>query len=294
MTNEYFDTWEFTRALDLINTNPVESKQLFEEYLKKHPVDYSAYTFYASCLINLGELAEAEKVLDDIEEKVDANALFQGLKDRYGHFIDTIVFTRIRLYSYKREYKKMHDFCTQNLAKLKELKIREVLFYVNAKLGTTEQFFSVKREDHAYLYRQMLEYQEEDFKEHIKKHLADTNADLITPNQAVFTPNFPIDKILEEIKKYIPSDKCIGTGFFEHKYVFKFDECGRVDNKLTDYFKVVAFEGTQNFITIYPTVNYKYFPSVDLNYLKDQEEQPEVKTKSRIDRFNERLNKGKK
>lgn len=294
MSNEYFDTWEFTKALDLINTNPIESKRLFEEYLKNHPIDYSAHTFYASCLITLGELDKAEKVLDDIEEKADTNALFHGLKDRYSHFMDTVIFTRIRLYSYKREYQKMRDFCVENLAKLKELKIREVLFYVNAKLGTTAQFFSVNREDHAYLYRQMLEYQEDDFKEHVKKHLADTNADLIAPNHAIFTPNFPIDKILEEIKKYIPSEKCIGTGFFEHKYVFRFDECGRVDNKLTDYFKVVTFEGTQNFITIYPTVNYQYFPYVDLNYLKEQEEQPDVKIKSRINRFNERLKKVRK
>lgn len=294
MASQYFDKWEFTRALDLVNTHPIESKKLFEEYLKKHPLDYSAQIFYASCLINLGELEEAENILMDVEKKVYNDGNFRNLKDRYKHYIDTLVYTKIRLFSYKREYQKMHTYCMENLDRVKELRLGEVYFYSKAKLGIVDKCFSEDRNDHTYIYRQIYEYSYDDFLNHISKHLADNNEKLVKPNGAIFAPDFPLDKLLKEVIKYIPSDKAIITGFFEEKYVFKFDECGRVDNKLTDYFKVVVFEGTQNFITIYPTANYKYFPSVDLNYLKEKIEEPVAPRKSRIDRFNERLNKGKK
>ena len=61
MTTNFFNKWEFRQALNLAETNPVEAKTLYEEYLKKYPKDYSAYPYYCTVLVTLGEFAAAEK-----------------------------------------------------------------------------------------------------------------------------------------------------------------------------------------------------------------------------------------
>ena len=38
------------------------------------------------------------------------------------------------------------------------------------------------------------------FLEHIQKHMADYNQDLENPNEFIFTPDFPMDKVLNEVK----------------------------------------------------------------------------------------------
>ena len=67
------------------------------------------------------------------------------------------------------------------------------------------------------------------------------NTDLEKPNKLLFSSDFPIDKVVEEVKKYIPSNKRLCEGVFEDHYIFKYDMCGRVNQKPEDYFKVICF-----------------------------------------------------
>ena len=102
----------------------------------------------------------------------------------------------------------------------------------------------------------------------------------------MFVSGFEIDRVLEEIKKYIPSDKRIYSGFYQDTYVFKYDFSGKDNNKATDYFKVICFHNTSDIITICPSLYCENLPYVDLNYM--EKEKPKQKTLSQIDKFNQR------
>ena len=104
-------------------------------------------------------------------------------------------------------------------------------------------------------------------------------------SNSVFVPEFPIDMVLNEAKKYIPSDKCFCPGGIGRTYIFKYDNCGRDCYHMTDYFKVICFNNTQNIVTVTPSnLNEIKFPFVDLNYLKDKENLS-VNRVSQIDKF---------
>jgi len=73
-------------------------------------------------------------------------------------------------------------------------------------------------------------------------------------------------------------------------YVFKFDNCGRVENRSTDYFKIVCFHDTYDIITAYPDESGKNYPYVDLNYLVERD-YSNVKCISARERFNARYSR---
>ena len=60
MQTVYYDRWEFMKAYNFVHTDPIKAKELFEEYIKKYPFDYSAQNYYIFILIVLGEIKEAE------------------------------------------------------------------------------------------------------------------------------------------------------------------------------------------------------------------------------------------
>ena len=148
-----------------------------------------------------------------------------------------------------------------------------------------------RRDENSYLFSQIVKYDETDFLDHIKKHMQGeediTEKDCCT----IFGQDFPMDKIIQEIKKYIPSDKKLLLGFYDNIYYFKYDSCGRVDNKNVDYFKVVCFNGTDNFITMHPVIINENLPYQDLNYLVNEDNFSKVKRMSQIDKFNKKFNK---
>ena len=73
-------------------------------------------------------------------------------------------------------------------------------------------------------------------------------------------------------------------------YVFKYDNCGKHDNKIANYFKIICFHNTQDYITMFPCSNCENLPYVDLNYLVNSNDIPKVKTLSQIEKFNKRYN----
>lgn len=199
--------------------------------------------------------------------------------------IFSIVFGRLRLYSYKGDYKKVYELGKNNPEQIKRLKLNDLMFYCKRKLGKAK---NVQREGNSYLFRQIIEHKDEEFIEHIQKHLADYNKDLDEPNKNVFVPDFPINEVVKEIKKYIPSNKKLCTGFWENTYIFKYDGCGRDNNRLVNYFKVVCFDKSSNMITMLPVSGLDDLPQIDLNYMV-KEDKKEVKRESAIDKFNRKF-----
>ena len=286
MNTFYFNKHEFLQILKIVTSNPYKAKELYEKYLDKYPEDYGTYSYYISTLITLNEIDKASEVLKYMNKLLFKNCSYLSKTERIEKFQKIYYYTKLKLLMYQNKYQEAYDLC-MNFFPYIDLDIQKIIFYLECKLGINKKLV---RKDLNYAIRQILEYDEEDFFYHIRKHLADFNQNLDEPNKFVFTPSFNIEKIIKEFKKYIPSDKRLLDGFFEDSYIFKYDECGRVNNKLVNYFKVVCYHDTTNCITMCPSIEGEYLPYVDLNYLKEKEA-IKVKKISQVDKFYKRYQK---
>lgn len=285
MELKYFNKWEFQKALDFANTDPLMAKLKFEKYLEKYPKDYSAYAYYIHILIILGEFETAEKILDFVEKQVILDKSFNKDANKIGHLTQNFLFSRFKILMYQQKYNEVCRLFANDSEKLGNITLNAVIFFCKSKLGKLDH---EKRDINAYLFRQIVEYKKSDFIEHIKKHLTDYNFDVDNRNESVFMASFPINEVLQEVEKYIPSSNALYPGFFENVYVFKYNGCGRDNYKIVDYFKVVTFHGTQNMITVFPSDHCQNLPHVDLNYLVPDDKNVKEKKLSQIEKFNQK------
>lgn len=287
MEQKYFNKWEFDSIIKLMDTNPYKAKREFEEYLNEYPQDYLAYAYYASTLIILQEYKEAEKMLKKAEYLMNQDNHYANNFEKVKTTNENIVFDKLKLLTYQGKYRELINIYDYARVKLRGDKdIESVLLYCQKQIGEAKQN---RETGQSYIFRQILEYDEKDFLHHIKKHLADFNSTLDNPNKNVFVPDFPIKDVVKEIRNNIPSDKKLCPGFYDDIYFFKYDKCGRVDNRLVDYIKVVCFHNTSDIITILPVEFGEYIPHVDLNYMVEEKPVKEIKRKSAIEKFNQRF-----
>lgn len=288
MKKQYFNKFEFKKALSIYQTDPIEAKNKFEEYLKKYPEDYCTYTYYIGVLIELGKFDEAEKVLNYTVKKVNDDSNFLKQKTKLKLFQDNIFYCKLRLLSYNEKYYELYKVCTNNYNLISQMSLESIDFYAKVKNNMINEDF---RESVSYGLKQMIKYEESDFLEHVKKHLPDCIYDVDNPNKNLFMSDFPLEKVINETKKYIPSNKCLFPGFYENIYVFKYTCCGKDNNKTVNFFKVICYHNTQNYITMVPCADCENLPYVDLDYLINTNDIPKVKTLSQIEKFNKRYNK---
>ena len=109
----------------------------------------------------------------------------------------------------------------------------------------------------------------------------------------IFAADFPLQRVVDEIDKYIPSEEhSFCPGVIADCYYFRYDSCGKENNKTTNYIKVACFHDTGDIITVCPVLEGEFLNYRDLNYLKEQStEKP--KQMSRIEKFYQRYNKRK-
>ena len=67
-------------------------------------------------------------------------------------------------------------------------------------------------------------------------------------------------------------------------YCFKYEACGRDNNKVVNHFKVVCFHNTSDMITICPVADAENLPQIDLSYMIKYN--PKIHKPSALDRFN--------
>ncbi len=260
-----------------IKYNPYYALTRLEEYIETFYEDYYAYLCYIKTLIDVGAFEEAMSIIEFVESafpnKVDSNL--------YYH--------KIRIYSFLGNYETAYQIYTDYKEDFLKIDNRTANFEViyNKKVhNNVERSFAQSR----YLYNQIAEYSHDDFINHISKHLASNNQNDKSPNPAIFNPDFPIEQVIEELKTIIPNDKRTYFNFSENFYVFKYDNCGKINNKNTDYFRVVTLHNTNKLITMYPMRSGAVLPYTDLNYLYHQEDKPKVKTLTRTEIFNQKYN----
>lgn len=286
--NVFYDRWLSKQAIDQIKNNPFLAKETFEQYLTIYPRDFSTYPYYISLLITIGEFDKAQEVLDYIEKEFDENSKFLSNNIKFKIFKNNIIYSKCKLYANLQNFDKLYNLLISNPKIIERFELQDTLFYCKSKMGLIKE---TRDEINRYLYKQIIEYDINDFYDHIKKHLYDCSTEFSNESWDKFFEDFPLKEIINESKKYIPSNKCLYKGFYTSVYVFKFDNCGKVNNKTVDYFKIICLENNSNFITMYPADDCKYLPYIDLNYLKQENEPPKIKRLSQIEKFNQKYNK---
>lgn len=275
----------FSHAYKLLTINPYQSNLLYQKYINLDPKNFWARNNYIMSLITIGKFVEAEKELNEMIYKLNNEKEYVA---KYVKRIDLlergILINKLRLLSYTERYEELYELYRENYSIIEQMNINGLVFYCKRKLNIID---SEKRDINGYTFRQMIRYEDTEFFEHITRHMADYNKDEDIPNPCIFTSDFPLETIVKEIKKYMTSENGIYPGFYEKVYVFKYSESGLVKNKMTDYFKVICLNNTDQIITMYPVNIDTSLPYIDLNYLR-KEEITQRKRLSQVEKFNQR------
>ena len=286
MKNKYYDVEEFKEIASTYKSDPYRTIKKLEQYLNKYPQDNGGYIYYINLLITVGEFDKAYNLLNKIEQRLKNNNMYlDNIKKRKAQ-MTSIVFAKIRILLYLEKYKEAYELYLNTKDKIDALEIKPIL-YCKKKLGLLTKEELEERSYNTYYDRQVIDYQESDLICHVKKHFSDYKYNT-GEDPTEFYPSFPLEKIIEEIKKHIPSGKRLYPGFADNLYVFKYDNCGFFDKGAAHYFKVITFHNNSDIITMYPSTKCDNLPHVDLNYMKI-EDNPKVKRLSQIDKFNKKF-----
>lgn len=309
MKNKFYDVRAFNYAIECINEDPKEAEQRLADYLKRFPFDRTAIAYHAHVLIVLNRLFEAEQVVNRLEQLI-RNSTVPETK----HKEDMVKFikTKVALLCYQKKFEELYAFLNDNFQVIKaqegeNFNMGPAYFWCLVNLGLVDTsnrigYKTSESDGNTYEYRQMIKYSDEDFLEHVKKHIDSTMG-----NPRVFIPDFPFGQVIEEVKKKISKEEGLNSNFNVTKYVFRYPGCGIIkeegkDNTIrerkTDYFIVVVLHGTTNIITVYPASkdSCSRQPNViDLSYLLA--ETPVIGPRisktphqpSRVERFNKRF-----
>ena len=283
-SHSHYNVHLYNKALKVINSDPYEAKRLYENYLEEYPNDYLALSLYISVLVTVKEFDKATELLNFLDEKIanDKNNFILEHTD-----IKHINFSRIRLMSFQGQYMKLYEFLNNHKELFEMYNLNEVYLLCRKKLGLSFD----ERDGNSYLARQIIKYERRDMINKVKYHTADLNEQKDDPYDNVFVPDFPLEKAIDEIDKYIPSENSICPGLIADTYYFKYDNCGKENQKNTDFIKVACFHNTGDIITVCPVVVGENLNYIDLNYLKPDNNTNKIKQKSRIDRFYQRYNR---
>ncbi len=282
-----YDTWEERIIAKNADFDIDGLVSMYESYLRRYPQDFIAYAFYINNLISLMRIKEAKKELESIKTLASTDKRILTKKKYNDAFKERINYCIIRILVYEEKWRELFNFVTNIEEEFGQINVDQVRIYARKKLGLLE---NKTKEDKSYLYRQIIEYDYNDFIDHMKKHLADTADYTYYVTKTVFNSGYPLDLITNEVKKNISLDKGLFFGTIDDRYLFRQDGCGNVGGKMTDYFRVETFHNTSDIITMYPIPNPRgKVDYIDLNYINDKiYTDSKVKRKSQIDKFNDR------
>ena len=279
---DFFNYRSLEKCMEMIKYDPIGAISAFEKYIDKYPNDYSAYTHYAHSLLVLGKVEDAIKIINYVEKMSKNDINYTKFFKKNDYLNRTIIINKYRILAQLEKYNELYEYYNKTHFLLTE-SFNIIPFVCEKKLGLLDS----NRDYSRYYFNQMADYNEEDFLKHIEKHMADYNSNVDKSNLAIFSPYFKLDEALKEIKNITPSKKKLCTGIFEDTYYFKYNDCGRDHNKITDYFLVVTFHNTNKIITMCPTIGVENCPHEDLNYLNKDK----VKIISQIEKFNRKYKK---
>lgn len=248
----------------------------YEIYLKDFPYDLNAYTSFANLLIKFNRLEEAKNILEKIKDFPN----YSG--DRLFFFIKHI---HLKILCAEGKYQEAYDFQKQHPELLPGTNYFEDVLFLSKKVK--EEFNCNKNN---YLFQQILNYNEEEFFKHVKKHQIESE------DKEIFTflEDFFIKDVYYQIRKLLPNKNRLLISIYADRYYFKYDNCGYRKDRNTDYFTAVVLHDSNEIITMYPcSIDEVSTDFIDLNpyFKKEEKEYTRTKRMSQIEKFNQKYGK---
>lgn len=244
-------------------------------YLEDYPKDTIAFLLLADVMMKMGNLEAAEELLDDVSCLFDPS---QVLYSKYTLML-------IKLLCSKQEYAKALELVRNNINIFEEMDIpvTGTLLFLKKKLSLLIEVIDYHNQ--LYFINQLYDYSEEDALVSIKNN--DEN------NISCFFDYDLVDELYYKIRGMLPAENISYNSILSNTYIFKYDSIGKVGDRVVNYIKVVAIQGSNDIITMYPYENRERAFYIDINpYLKDVEDGTyKRKGMSRIDKFNQRYGK---
>ena len=285
MKNLYYDGELSKKINESFQNNAVLSEKMYKDYIELYKKDYSMKVQYVNNLIVLGKLDKASTLLEVVEEEYLSDNNYIGSKKDIDLFLNLLVVTKLKLYIYTKRYEEAYELMNEKPGSLRTVlgDYLAVELFLQKKLGLETR----EHIPNYYLYNQIIDYNYDKFIETTKKlHGFDTHSE----GSSYFDSTFPIEEIAEEIKNFTPNNRRMNNGVIDNHYYFKYNKCGYNADELTDYFALLTYDDSRDFLIMFPTKEKERYPYIDLNYLRRDNLPPHkrVRRVSQMEKFKNR------
>ena len=275
MSNKYYDTKWFLKIRKYVDNHLLEQAIYeFEKYLQVYPNDCCSHVYYADALMKYGRLEEAKEVLDNV-------IILPGTPEVSKQ---DLIIMRIKLLSCQQKYEECYKLFQDNLEifQSRDFPTTEVLMFLKKQLNLLAD---IDYSGYSYRIDQITAYSEVMAIEHIRK-LRFVSVD---ENNYTFNEDFLLEDVYYKLRELLPLEEKYYNRIIENSYIFKYDNCGRVNGKRVDYLEVVTLQGSNDIIMMYPYENKERISCIDLTI--EKEVVSKVKRISQIDKFNQKYGK---
>ena len=268
LLDELENSWRKTRAIKHIEfvskVNPYAAKKFNEDYVMSYPNDYIEVTYYISSLINVGELDAAEKELKYLVDIFNTKLKELGFNEDFNredlpnslkYLYDNIAISTLKLYCHQNRLKEAFDYYKKHQEFFKGKYAAYILFYLKCKNNICNI-----DDVESYLYKQISDYSEELFKEKMLEEQKNQGNGVDASKASYFFKNFPLEKVYEEIKEYLPLLDGLYLDNIWTTYIFCCKNCGISKGRMVNYFKVVVFNGTFDVVEMKPVQGFYGLP----------------------------------
>ncbi|MBR1749197.1 MAG: hypothetical protein IJ743_05350 [Bacilli bacterium] len=214
MKKSFYNEIELRKITKLYKTNPWLGLQLLNCYLRKYPYDFIARSMYVRMSIVIMDLEEAKIASQENKELLNNYNISNLPQDTLAIFNREMLYHAIRLEFLKNEYESAYEKILENKNLFQSKKLEITLLYLQKKLGQTME---EKNNQMRYLKRQILQYDYQDFKKHILKHLQEFSND---KGQTVFRREFPLESVLEKLPQNMEEQNRFTTNLLTDTFNF--------------------------------------------------------------------------
>ena len=286
MVNKYYDDYRLNELVKSKKFNPNAAIMNMEKYMEEYPEDYLAVSYYADVLASVKRIEDADKILKETDKNMECNQRYLQYQDKIEKTKVNLLYCKLKVLLFQNKYAECYQLAVDNFKLLIDNNVHlETLFlYLKYKLGVLSGYEDTTD---CYAFSQMLDYSEERFLDHMNRHLYTADELDGEKSGSLFNLDFPFERIFKHIKNIVPNDKVYFYGINNDAYHFKYDNCGTIDGKSTNFFRVILYHDTDQFITAYPTLEGRYYEHIDLNHLYEPSKS-KVKYISRVEKFKQK------
>lgn len=276
---KYYDKERFDKIMKHRNSNSYATLlKEWESYLEDYFYDSFALTHYLDLCLLLNQLEKMESYIEitPISKTAKIANIYHFQKIKLQYYAMSMQWEEC--YKLIQEVRNNPFFSKRNMQE----KIIQLDFYIRFQLGLLSKREKATK---SYLFQQIMDYDTQRAARHIEKHHAKQRCE-----QYKFLNSVSITDVIQNVQESIPNEQHFNHQFFYNQYCFKLPNNGYIDGDLVDTFTVIAINHTNSIVTMYPEKNTLNIPIIDITpHIID--DNPKVKRKSQIEKFNERYKK---